>query len=131
MHSSDAVEHKNLVMALPTVACALSLAVVLGVIFFKKFARSRQVFASSDGSAAGSLRSALGWLVTASCGVGVLLIVAGVLVESARTMDGTQSEWVSIDRGGWVGHAARWLTGRDSNAKPSGENVIQSAAGSE
>ena len=70
MQSTDVVEHINLVMAIPMVACALLLAVVFGVIFFKKFVRSRQVLVSTDGGAAGGLRSALGWLVTAICGVG-------------------------------------------------------------
>jgi len=104
--------------------------VVVGIVF-KEVIRPKQVVAPADGVAVGSLRSAFGWLVTVSCGLGVLLTTAGVLVESARTMNGAPSGLVSIDRDGWIGVARTWLTDSGSAGSTSGETVIQEAVDSE
>ena len=113
---------------LSTVVSCLSLGVLLVVVVgvvFKKTSRAQHVVGSADEGAAGSLRSAVGWLGTAVCGLGVGLIVAGVMVESVRTMNGARSGLVAIDRGGWIGIARSWLADGSSDASASVETGDQ------
>ena len=78
---------------LSSVVSCLSLGVLLVVVVgvvFKKTSRAQHVVGSADEGAAGSLRSAVGWLGTAVCGLGV--------GESMRAEFSTHTE---LKKGPW------------------------------